>query len=520
MSDLTDLIGKEKIAITWPHINDNFHKLAARSVPAGGTTGEMLVKNSNANYDTTWAPLTPPTPVSIVTAATLSSNQHGTTNATGDVLTLALTLSHAVHVTGSPTVPITFSGQPPVPQTMTYDAAHSTSTLLKFIYTIQSGDNLTSNLAPAWSPYTLYLEGDMVSFMADIPGAFPANYTLTTSVYITPAFPLNTLGLNNGGWVQYGIFYSLIQVGAVTGGVILDNTTGQVAVLTFTPPDTSAFTTNLSPTMLSGQMQILDLAGADVGLGNATTGLRITILAYFQSAVTVAGTPQIAANIGTSNNIVLNYDPVVTAASFTQSPGNYGMAFTYTVLSTDACAVGAFNCNGGISLNGGSIVDAVSGIPLPDWSYMPSLSSQITQFGVNATFALSYAGFWHIADILMPPANTLAFTGNQICLSVQYFGNTTLTVDTTGGTPYVNLFTLYAAQNPVQMSLISGAYPGSPFLVFGYVVQSTDIAMPGNVGMDTVINLNGATITDSALGGPANLSLPYPGPSIPGWTIN
>ena len=95
---------------------------------------------------------TPPT----LGSAALVSSAHGTHPVTGDVLTLTLTASEAVVVVGSPQVALAINL---TTRQMVYDSASSTSTSLKFKYTVVGGDAAT---AGQLSVSTLGLNGGTI----------------------------------------------------------------------------------------------------------------------------------------------------------------------------------------------------------------------------------------------------------------------------------------------------------------------------------------------------------------------
>lgn len=91
--------------------------------------------------------------ISVIPTFTAAVTYSGTLNTvTGDIITVTLTASEPVAVSGTPTIALTIAG---VARTLTYDALTSTSTSLVFKYTVQAGDT-----APNWSANHAYSIGN------------------------------------------------------------------------------------------------------------------------------------------------------------------------------------------------------------------------------------------------------------------------------------------------------------------------------------------------------------------------
>src|SRR5688500_462109 len=97
-------------------------------------------------------------------------------------------------------------------------------------------------------------------------------------------------------------------------------------------------------------------------------------------------------------------------------------------------------------------------------------------------------------NVTGPPNGTYE-NGEFIDFTVTY--STTVTVDTTGGAPFIDL-TIGSSSR--QASYLSGS--GSSTLTFRYIVQGGDLDTDG-IASTSPIQLNGGTITDDTCVQPA-----------------
>ncbi|MDF3864842.1 DUF4347 domain-containing protein [Pseudomonas denitrificans (nom. rej.)] len=109
-----------------------------------------------------------------------------------------------------------------------------------------------------------------------------------------------------------------------------------------------------------------------------------------------------------------------------------------------------------------------------------------------------------ITDVSAAVANGTYKAGDTITLTVSF--DRSVTVDTTGGTPSLQLETGLVDR---QATYVAGS--GSNVLIFSYVVQAGDISADLDVSSSVALSLNGASIRNSTSGDIANLQVATPG---------
>lgn len=231
------------------------------------------------------------------------------------------------------------------------------------------------------------------------------------------------------------------------------------AILTFSPPDTSAV-------LVRGDIpSVLSIASP-----SDNTYIEGEILSYtftFSQVVNVVGIPSVNLAIG-SNTRTLNYQ---------SGSGSDTLLFSYTVVSGDydndgVTPASSFSYDGGESIRSTTAADAVN-------SFTPPVTPNVLVDAIGP----------QILSLNAPADKTYAI-GENIDLVVNYDE----TVNMTGaGTPYINL-TLESGS--VIAQYLSGS--GTSSLTFRYTVQTNDNDSNGIVYASTV-NLDGNTLKGADL---------------------
>ncbi|WP_179232744.1 S-layer homology domain-containing protein [Paenibacillus rigui] len=212
--------------------------------------------------------------------------------------------------------------------------------------------------------------------------------------------------------------------------------------------------------------------------GVYATGTSLDFTVSFSENVLVnkaGGTPYLPVTIGAT--------PV--QAAYVSGSGTSTLAFQYTVLSgqsdTDGIGVGST-----LLANGGTLLDSAGN------------SASLTLNAVGSTGAVLVDAASPTVSSVGVPANGVYKAGANLDVTVNFSEN--VTVDGTGGTPYISLT---IGSSPVQASYVSGS--GTNALVFRYAIQAGDNDADG-IQLASSMTLNGGTLKD-AVGNPAVLAL-------------
>ena len=427
----------------------------------------------------------------------------------GKTVTLTLAFNEAVTVAGgTPTLTLNDGG------TASYVSGSGTSSLV-FSTTVAAGQNSAALAATAvnlngatiddasGNVATLALTGltqagpqidtttPALSAISESPatGALDAGKTVTLTLAfndaVTVAGGTPTLTLNDGGTASY-------VSGSGTGSLVFSTTVaaGQTATALAatavnlngaTITDSAGNAASLTLTGLTQAGPQIDTTTPAVtavtespATGEMCAGKTVTMTLTLSEAVTVAGgTPTLTLNDGGT-------------ASYVSGSGTSALVFSTAIAvgqSTAALAATAVN------LNGATITDAAGNAANLTLTGMTQAGPQI-----DTTTPV-------VTAITDSPATGVLVTGKTVTLTLAF--NEAITV--AGGTPTLTLNDGGAA------SYVSGSGTGS--LIFSYTVPAgvDDAALTA-----TAVNLNGATVTDSA-GNAANLTLTgisQAGPSI------
>ena len=261
---------------------------------------------------------------------------------------------------------------------------------------------------------------------------------------------------------------------SLAGGSILDPA-GNPAILTL--PATGA-------DGLAGQNIMIETtppavtAAASLQLAGAyTTGSTIPITLTFSHAVNVTGTPQLALDDG-------------GIADYVSGSGTTTLTFNYVVAAGENTSDLDYASTDALSLNGGSILDAVG---------------NIAALTLPATGADGLATQHIIIDTTPPAVTSVSST-----LSAGTYGaGTTIPITVTFGEAVTVTGTPQLALNDgATANYVSGS--GTATLTFNYVVGSGENTQDLDYTAISALTLNGGSIADIA-GNAATLTLPATG---------
>jgi len=223
--------------------------------------------------------------------------------------------------------------------------------------------------------------------------------------------------------------------------------------------------------------------------GDYDTGANLDFTVTYNESVTVdtsGGTPYLSLAIGSST----------VHATYLSGSGTTSLTFQYTVQAGAAGALGHVSVASPMVLNGGTIEQG------GDNATLTFTTPDTSGVSVNASPPT-------ISTVTGPSAGDYD-TGANLDFTVTY--DTAVTVDTTGGTPYLSLT---IGSHTVHAAYLSGS--GTADLDFRYTVQAGDASGLGNVSVASPIVLNGGTI-QSSLG--TNAALTFTPPTTSGVSVN
>ena len=224
--------------------------------------------------------------------------------------------------------------------------------------------------------------------------------------------------------------------------------------------------------------------------GTYTTGAVIPIWVVFSEPVVVTGTPQITLSTGS---------PASTAINYSGGTGTDTLIFNYIVASGNFTGDLSYVDTSSLTLNGGTIKDFVGGNV-----------ATLTLASPGAAGSLSFNKDIVIATVTPAVINVTSTNGSYKAgdtVSIQILFDNSVTVDTLGGTPRLELET--GATNRFA-NYVSGS-PGTT-LNFDYIVQAGDTASDLDYLATNSLTLNGGSIVDTlTLSLNANLTLASPG---------
>ncbi|MES2633007.1 MAG: Ig-like domain-containing protein [Pseudomonadota bacterium] len=481
------------------------------------------------------------------TVSGVSSTTAPSSYKAGDTVSIQVTFSEAVFVSGTPQLTLETGG---TDRTIDYDGGSGTDTLT-FTYTVQAGDSsldldYLSTSALTFNGGTIEDAADNSAVLAlPEPGAansLGANESIvidTETPVVSAVSSTADDGTYNIGDV-ISIQVSFSEVVTVTGTPELTLETGDTDrtieyaggsgtdTLTFTytvqAGDTTADLDNFSTAALSlNAGAVTDDAGNDASLtlpspgaagslgasrnlvidgvkptvagvssssapGTYRTGDTISIQVQFTESVVVTGTPQLTLETGGTDRTI-DYDG---------GSGTDTLTFTYTVQAGDASLDLDYLSTSALALNDGTIEDGAGN------SAALALATPGAANSLAANESL-------VIDTVVPPTAIVRGVSSTTAngyynagdvLSIQVHFSEAVTVS---GTPQL---TLETGGTDRTVNYTSGS--GTSTLTFTYTVQPGDTSADLDYWGAAALTLNGGTITD--LGGDdAALTLSTPG---------
>ncbi len=457
----------------------------------------------------------------------------------GDTITLALTFSAAVTVSGPATLALNSSAS----ATATYASGSGTATLL-FTYLVAVGDASSaldytgsSALSGAFAPLDVTLPPVNNTLAAPgAAGSISAGATLVIdgapAIAIDPTQHVqpSEVGLAPGHFtvtctppsptsltVTYTIGGSAVintDIQPPPGTFTLATLTGQLTIPAHTANVALAITPIANPTLNLTETVVMTLAAGSgyhlavapavtsdvltvaqssigvIGVSAAPSsgtfhlGSQITITVTFSSAVLATGGPTLALNSGGS-------------ATYTSGSGTSTLSFTYVVGAGDSSA--HLDYASPVALSGGSITDAgVSGLTVS-----PTLATPGAHGSLSASTSLVIDGSPPaVTQVSSTTANGTYTFGQSLDLTVTF----SLPVSVSG-TPELQLAT---GAIPAEATYAGGN--GTSVLTFTYVVGANDASAKLDCSSANALFLNGGVITWAGPGAfDAALTLPVPG---------
>ena len=462
-----------------------------------------------------------------------SSTANGTYKA-GDVIAVQVSFSETVTVTGTPQLTLETGSTDRV---IDYTGGSGTSALT-FNYTVQAGDTAadldyagTSALAlnsgtikdAAGNAATLTLATpgaanslgankniaiDAVaptvsgvtsstangSYKAGDVIALLVNFSEAVTVTGTPQLTLETGSTDqvvdyvSGSGTSSLLFNYTVQAGdnsadldyaaaaalALNAGTIKD-AAGNTATLTLPTPGAANSLGANKNIVIDTTAPAVSGVTSSTANGTYKVGDVIAVQINFSEAVTVAGTPQLTLETGTTDRVV----------DYSSGSGTSTLTFNYTVQAGDTAADLDYVGSAALALNSGTIKDATGNsatltLATPGAANSLGANKNIVVDGVAPTLASATV-----------PANGTYKAGQNLDFTVTY--SEAVVVNTGSGTPYVAL-TLDTGGD-VQAAYVSGS--GTTTLTFRYTAASGNADADGIAAANS-ITLNGGTIRDAA----------------------
>jgi len=466
-----------------------------------------VADNSSYRVDTT-API-----VSGIVIDATPSGQNNMLNA-GDTVNVTVTMSEAIHVTGSPTITLDIGGSP---VQATYVSGSDSSNLV-FSYTVQAGQTDTNGIGVPINSLTL--NGGSLTDAAGNPAALGhAAYWVDTSaptvssVAITSATGIQDHLLNAGDTVNVTVTMSenthvegsptltldiggnLVQATYVSGsdskelvfsytiqanqtdinGIAIDansltlnggsltDAAQNHALLSHTlVADNSSYRVDTTAPVISS----LAINATPSGQNNMlNAGDTVTVTVTMSETTHVTGSPTITLDIGGS--------PV--QATYVSGSDSSNLVFSYTVQAGQTDTKGIGIVANSLTLNGGHLTDA-AGNPA----------------------VLGHDAYW--VDTSAPTVSSVAITSaNGIQGNLLNAGDTVNVTVTMSENTHVEgspTITLDIGGNPVQATYVSGS--NSKELVFSYTIQANQTDINGIAIDANSLTLNGGSLTDAA----------------------
>ena len=426
---------------------------------------------------------------------------------TGSTFTFTVTVSESVVVTNTPQLPLDIGG---VTRQATYQPGLSTTTLLRFQYTVQSGDldptdgislgasldlnttgtikdgagnNLVLTLPIVPSTAAVLVDGvvptvtNVTSSTAD--GTYKIGDQVNVQVVFSEVIYVNTINQIQlqleTGTLDYYIaavsgsgtntlnFTYTVQAGTESADldykatnsldISLSGTArdaaGNDAVLTLPAPGAANSLGANKAIVIDGVAPVITSVSSVKVDGSYGLGESIAITVTFDEAVTVTGTPQLELETGAVDRKV----------DYSSGTGTNTLTFAYTVQMGDESTDLDYKATNALTLNGGTIKDAA---------------------GNNATLTLAAPG----------AANSL---GNNKALVIEAFPTVTLSVGSTSIAEAAGTSSITATLSAIssQDVTVTLAYSGTATNGIDYnVTASTSITVPaGSLSANATVGI-------------------------------
>jgi len=461
---------------------------------------------------------TAPTVSSIAVSSTAGSDN---TYKVGDVVTVTVSLSESVSVSGSPRIAINgLSGK-----YFTY-ATGSGSSTLTFNYTITSGDTALSGTGissnslelnsgtikdGAGNSATLTHSAVAVSISHKVDGVFPtlssstpANSATAVSVTanivlefseaifagsgnITIKAGVNTLETISVTDAKVGISGSTVTInpsnnlGSLTAYHVLIDSTAFVDAAGNAYAGIASSSTLVFTSANASAATVLNVLGVD---GRYKTGSTIAISVQFNKVLTVTGTPQLTLETGATDAVV----------NYSSGSGTDTLVFTYTAASGNTSSDLDYVSTSALVLNGGTILDANS----VNASLLLAVPGQSGSLSANSAIIVDTTAPT-VSNVTSTTTNGTYKAGSSIAITVTFSEAVTVT-----GTPQL---TLETGATDAVVNYSSGS--GTTTLTFNYTVATGDTSSDLDYVATSSLALNSGSITDAALNA-AVLTLPTP----------
>jgi hypothetical protein len=478
----------------------------------GGTMKDLAGNDLNVTLATDFATFRAEHAIVIDTTVPTVSTVNSTTadgayNAS-KVISLYLTFSEAVYVTGAPYIDLNSGGN------ASYASGNGTANLT-FNYTVQAGhvsadltynatnslqlnsgtmtdlagNNLTTTLP---NPATFAAQHAIVidttapsitSFTASptsgkvaIGGTITLNITSDAVGYTSGSITVNgvaTTGFADGGDNTYAAVYTVVE-----GNTARDVNATPVSVVL----RDAAGNTNTASTSVTGDIAGVDATRPAISAANTTTpdttygaGGLIQLNLTFSEAVILVGAPTIALNSGGT-------------AAYDSGNNTTVLTFNYTVAAGQDSSDLTYNLTSSLGLNGGTLRDATgndANITLPD----------------PATFAAQHA-------IVVDTTSPTILAANTTTANGYYKAGTLIQLNLT----FSEAVALVGAPTIALNSGGTAAYDSgnnTTVLTFNYTVGAGQGSSDLTYNLTSSLGLNGGTLKD-ATGNDANTTLPDP----------
>jgi hypothetical protein len=340
-------------------------------------------------------------------------------------------------------------------------------------------------------------------------GGFTTGQTYTFQHTAPTVLSSNRVGSSptNATSVQFTVTFSEAVSGVSTSAFTLTNTGTVAGTIASVSGSGTTYTVTVNSVTGDGTMR-LDVKSSGTGItdaasnglnGGFTTGQTYTFQHTAPTVVSsnIAGTsPTNATSVQFTVTFSEAVSGVSTSAFTLTNTGTVagtiasvsGSGTTYTVTVNTITGDGTMRLD--VKSSGTGITDAASN----------GLNGGFTT-GQTYTFVHSSPV---VSSVTLPP-NSIYTLGQNMNFTVNY--STAITVNTGGGTPYINL--TLTIGGTVRATYVSGS--GTTALVFTYVVASNNFS-PNGITLGSSIVANGATLQDNVTNS-ANLSLNGVGPT-------